>query len=278
MKHLKNILNKFLPHQNPEGKLVHFMAEMSGWIELPIPAISTTLQCSHCGSSAHFVVFVDPATKDKSVWICANPVCLTVDQKSGFTNTKVAAPPTRRLLWSLFCELNGIGDENYNVSFENIKQAEAKIAYMKKFSAHPRGIIVMQGDKGTGKTYSAMAICELFTRTRESAMFISQRQMMMNWLETFQDVGKTHFIEHATNRQLLVIDDFGTSEMSDKFMAFFMNLINDRMQWSNKGTVITTNLDDNMLSNYCGEALTSRLNTGQFFEFKDKDRRKKIKL
>lgn len=278
MKQLKHLLNKFLPHQNPEGKLVHFMAQMSGWVELPIPAISTTLQCSHCESSAHYVVFADPTKSDKKVWICANPVCLTLDQKNSFRNIKVAPQPQRAIVWALFAELNGIGDEYHDVLFENVNQSSGKIDYMRKFVQSPRGFIVMEGEKGTGKSYSAMAICELFTRTRTSAMFMTQRQMMTQWLETFKSDGCTHFIEKVTTKELLVIDDFGTCEISPGFMAFFMDLVNTRMQWKNRGTVLTTNLNDEKLSDYCGDALMDRLNTGQKFLFKGKTRREKTIL
>jgi DNA replication protein DnaC len=75
-----------------------------------------------------------------------------------------------------------------------------------------------------------------------------------------------------------VIDDFGTAEMSPGFMSFFMDLINTRMQWSNRGTIITTNLNDTKFSEYCGEALADRINTGQLFEFKGKSKRVKKPL
>lgn len=278
MKNISTISKRSLPHENPDGKLVDFQAGIFCFEKLPEPVISTTLTCSSCDGNAHYVVLVDSSVSDEKVWICANGLCMTNNRKTSSTSTKTSTVSRRAILWPLFCELNGIGDLDHGVSFEKVEQSEAKIAYMRKFALAPQGIIVMQGSKGTGKTYAAMAICELFTRARESAMFITQRQLMSSWLETFKDVGCTNFIERLKNKELLVIDDFGTSEISDKFMAFFFDLIDHRMKWSSKGTIITTNLDDEKLSDFCGEALTSRLNTGQYFEFKDKDRRKKIKL
>jgi DNA replication protein DnaC len=74
----------------------------------------------------------------------------------------------------------------------------------------------------------------------------------------------------------LIVDDFGTNEPSDKFMGFFMDLINSRMQWEKRGTVITTNLDEKKLGQFCGDALSDRLNTGTLLIFEGKTRRREI--
>ena len=72
-----------------------------------------------------------------------------------------------------------------------------------------------------------------------------------------------------------MIDDFGTGEIPEKFMTFFLDLINSRMQWRRKGTVITTNLPNDELAKVCSEALANRLRTAQYFIFNNDSRRSK---
>jgi DNA replication protein DnaC len=168
---------------------------------------------------------------------------------------------------------NNMGDSCHDVRFEKVNQSQGKVDYMRKFAETPRSIILMQGSKGLGKTYSAMAICELYTRTRNSAMFMTQKQMLDRWMETFKADKYDGFIDKVKTIEILVIDDFGTGELSKGFLSFFMDIINTRMQWTNRGTVITTNLDNSKIGGFCGDALTDRLNTGQKFEFSGESRR-----
>jgi DNA replication protein DnaC len=183
------------------------------------------------------------------------------------------ATPKRALEWPLFCEISGIGDLHYGVKFENIQQSAGKVDYLLKFAAKPYGIIFMQGEPGTGKTFASMAVCELFTRKNTSCIFTTQKQMLNNWLDTFKSDRVSNYIERVSNCNLLVLDDFGVGDVSPGFMSFFMDLINTRMQWSDRGTIITTNLDAKTFAVFCGEALSDRINTGQQFVFKGKTRR-----
>jgi DNA replication protein DnaC len=181
--------------------------------------------------------------------------------------------PKRALEWALFCEINTIGDENHGVTFDSLQQGEGKVSYLLKFCNKPRGIILMQGDPGTGKTFSAMAACELFTRKSDSCLFFTQKQMRDKWLIVERGDESSNFNFSVETVNLLVVDDFGTADVTPPFMGFFMDLINSRMQWTDRGTIITTNLDDDKFFNYCGQALTSRINMGQKFVYKGPDRR-----
>jgi DNA replication protein DnaC len=132
----------------------------------------------------------------------------------------------------------------------------------------------MQGSSGSGKTYASMGVCELFTRTQTSAIFTTQTKMLSNWLA---DEGM-FYINRVEDTNLLVVDDFGTGEVTPGFMKFFLDLINTRMQWSTRGTIISTNLSDKDLADYCGSALNDRIKTGQKMLFNEKTRRKQIIL
>lgn len=168
----------------------------------------------------------------------------------------------------------GIGDEFYDVKFENIKQSAGKIVYLQKFVKNPYGFILMRGKAGLGKTYCALGICERFIKSSNSCIFITFKEMNDGWLASHP-----HVMNYASRFKvitLLVIDDFGTDDPSEKFMTFIMDVLNARNQWSNRGTVISTNMNEEKFSLVCGQALTDRIATGMEFEFsEDKSRRPK---
>jgi chromosomal replication initiation ATPase DnaA len=238
------------------------------------PFNSLEYKCEFCGGQE----FYTPMFQGKKIWQCSRLDCAVMEVNKLPIATTTQAKSQRALEWPLFCEISGIGDSNHDVKFEDIRQSQGKIDYLKKFAEHPKGIIVMQGTKGTGKTFAALATCEMFTRKSTSAVFLTQKQLAENWLEAIKSSVMNNFIEKVRTRSLLVIDDFGTSEMTPAFLSFIMDLINTRMQWSNRGTIITTNLEDDTFTKYCGEALNDRFLTGQYFEFEGPSKRKKTVL
>lgn len=271
MKLLSAELDKVKNSMKSDNKLVHFIATSLGYQPIDPPVFSEEITCQFCGCEFGYTPLMD-TNDSRRAWMCGR-VC----SRSKLPNERVATktPPIARraLEWPKFCEINGLGDVNYEVKFEDIEQSDGKIAYMLKFAATPRGILHMQGEPGTGKTYAALAMCELYTRKNTECIFTTQKQMSNNWLETFNRDRYSNYIERVTNCNLLVIDDFGTADIAPGFMAFFMDLINSRLQWTTRGTVITTNLQAKAFALYCGDALTDRINTGQLFEFKGKTRR-----
>jgi len=276
MKTLSSICETTLETMKGEFKLVlcDYVMSPAGPHLMPNPVPSHEYECGYCGGNSHYTPYLDPASSDKRVWLCANTLCDVYTKKKHYVGTLTTPVPQRALEWAKFCEINGIGDLHHDVKFEKIEQSAGKIDYLLKFGIKPCGIIFMQGTPGSGKTYASMAVCELFTRKNTSAIFTTQKQMLNDWLDTFKSDRVSNFIDRVTSCNLLVIDDFGTGEVSSGFMSFFMDVINTRMQWSNRGTIITTNLNDKDFSNYCGNALNDRIRTGQLFEFKDKSRRK----
>lgn len=250
--------------------LCDYITLEAGATRLKVPTMSNEMECQLCRGKNHYTPFFDPKISNERVWLCANTFCRVYSDSSLSCQYIPTTQPPRSIVWPEFCEMFGIGNIHHQVKFEDIKQSEGKISFMRNFAFLPKNIILMQGTPGTGKTFSAMGICELFTRTNVSCAFTTQRQLLEKWM------GKSNeYIEKLTKISLLVIDDFGTMEPTPGFLSFFMDLINTRLQYDNRGTVITTNLDDKSMSKYCGEALSDRLSTGQIMIFEGTSRRKK---
>lgn len=273
MKLLGTLAKGLLPKID-EPKLVHSIQDAFVLRYLDTPIMSNEVTCPICGGNNGYAVFIDPTISDKRMWFCAEADCLSVVKRSRPSTTQTIPKGKRSIQWQVWCEINDLGDKVHDVSFEKVQQSSSKIDYLLKFSKTPNGIILMQGAAGCGKTYASMALCELFTRENPYAMFLTQNRMQEKWLGEERD----RFIEKIRKVNLLVVDDFGTGDVPPGFMKFFLDLIDTRLQWSNRGTVITTNLDDSNLISYCGEALNDRIKTGQKFEFKDKTRRKQTIL
>lgn len=268
MKFMSDIaLSEFTKYQ--QDKMVDLIATHQGYIELPEPKLASEHSCEFCGSKQYFIL----REGEKMAWFCGR-VCSLSMLPNSIQATITPPTPKRAIEWGLFCEINGIGDLDRNVKFEDIKQDPGRLQYLKKFGEKPSGLLIMQGPPGTGKTYAAMALCEFFTRKTTEALFMTYRQMIEKWLLGSKEEMNS-FAYRTEMVKLLVIDDFGTAIPNSKFMEYFMGLINTRTRWSDRGTVITTNLPDKELSNICGMALADRLKTGQFFIFEGQSRRKK---
>ncbi len=261
-----------------DPKLVHQIAVLGGWKHLPEPKMSNELECPLCQEKSHHTPLIDPKLGSERVWLCGNMSCVTYSKENRPVATTTPPIPKRAILWPLFCEICDVGNLYHDVQFEKIEQSQGKIDYLKKFASNPTGRILMQGDKGTGKTYCSLALCEFLSRSETSVIFMTQKQMQEKWLETFKNDKGSNFTQRLKECMLLVIDDFGTVDPSPGFMSFFMDIINTRMQWTKRGTVITTNMNDARLAEVCGDALSDRINTGQKFFFEGNTRRTKTVL
>lgn len=276
-------LTKLMESQlaNSDGKMVHFQAAVGGWKRLENPTMSTELKCLICEGTDHGVTIATPiGNSNERVWICHTRNC---GSNADLKHRQATYAPTdgrRGVEWPLFCEMNNIGDKFHTVRFEAIEQSPEMKFNMQDFLKSEDHFMTMRGTKGTGKSYAGMGICELYTRTKISCMFISHAKMQSDWLDTFKMDGLNNFISRVKNVELLIIDDFGAVEPSDKFKAFFFDLIDSRMQWKGRKTIIISNLlSDNeederrYLKCLGGDAVSDRLKRAIKLKFKDKSRR-----
>lgn len=272
MKFLSDQMQKAKKHLSEmDNREVHLVATAFGYQVIDPPKMAKDLICQFCGTDQFFLSL---ETNGKRAWLCGL-YCEASRLPKDYQWDKVNPPPKQTILWPEFCEINGIGDIHHVVKFEKIEQSPGKIEFLRNFCKKPSGIIFMRGDTGTGKTYAAMGACEMFIRSSKSCYFSTQKQIHNCWIRTFKSEIYDDYIDRITRVSLLVIDDFGTADPSKAFMEFFMDLINSRMQWTDRGTIITTNLDNDKFTEYCGDALADRIQTGQLFYFQNKSRRTK---
>ncbi len=276
MKHLSQIALNSLPVPSTE-KLIHAIQDVFILRMLESPICSSEARCPVCGGNDGHDAYINSIGYER-MWFCSNLHCLALFRRSNKNPSKTIAESKRSIEWPKFCEINGIGDIHGDVKFEKLEQSKQKIDYLLSFCKKPHSIIVMQGPPGTGKTYAAMGVCELFTRKNPSCFFFTQDELCSQWLDAMKGDRMTVFRQKISICNVLVIDDFATKEPPPGFLQFFMDIINTRLQWTDRGTIITTNLDAKNLSKFCGDSLMDRLNTGQLFTFEGKSKRTKTAI
>lgn len=262
-----------IPYEN-KPRLVTLVATSAGYKRLPAPSLSDSLSCEFCGTTKNFTWLTE---SKEWAWFCGL-ICLDSKLPLDASGCQGTTQAPRAILWPKLCELNGIGNANHDVSFEKVEQTPGKINFLIEFCQKPKGIILMHGPSGTGKTYATLGTMELFSRKSSSVLFFTHNSLMNKWLDVRKQESYSDLLDRIERVALLVIDDFGTCEPSAGFLAYLMNLINARLQYTDRGTIITTNLSPEILSDFCGEALTDRIRTGQEFIFTGESRRKKIPL
>lgn len=273
MKSMNGILTEKYTIATNEKALTNTVAEAYNFKDLEYPTISTEMACPLCGCKEFFTCMAQMFEGDtRKAWCCAEPSCLAYRASTYKGATNIQPIPRSTITWANLCEIWGLGDLMQQVRFENIQQNDAKLKFLAKFAASPKGIAFFTGEPGTGKTYAALGVCEYFCRSDSSCWFTSGKKMIEDWIKSKDGT----YNEKMREIKLLVIDDFATGELNSSFLAFFMDLISHRMQWSKKGTIITTNLESQKILEICGKALVDRLTTGQTLLFKDQSRRKPI--
>lgn len=275
MKNICDIALKNLPPPTSHGDFVEFIVCLGGWKLLPQPTLSSRIECLLCSGKEHITVYANNPPDKRKLWVCLNPKCNSNSKENLPSSSPKTQIPTRAISWSDWCQQMELGDEIEDIRFEMLTQSPRKIDFLLSFALKPYKNVIMRGDKGTGKTFSALATCELFTRKSSSCIFISQKNLTRRWHENFSLDVKDKFLLQISRASLLVIDDFGTAEMTSSFLSFFMDIISDRMQWKEKGTILTTNLKDEDFIKYCGDSLSDRLFVGQTLQFDGPSKRHK---
>lgn len=274
MKLLKDLLDT---NTSSEIKIIHTIMTKKGSIPLENSMRSDEIVCKFCGSNQGYTCKDNPEKSNKNCWICANFEC-EVTTGSDWWKEKYLKLDTRvhiknGIKWDVFCELNGIGDMYHNINFDDIELSEKNKETLKKMTTSCYGIILFYGVIGKGKTYTALCMLHFFTLENASAIFVKQKRLADEWLEFIRNGNFSVFRKKIESVSFLVIDDLGTKDLTQSFLEFLLDIIDFRMQWKNKLTLITTNILPEKFVEFFGERLSDRIRTGFSIKFSGESRR-----
>ncbi len=164
-----------------------------------------------------------------------------------------------------------------NIQFKKLD--EALKYYNKSF--------LFTGNTGTGKTYLSYCILK-FAYIKNYAecldgpvrlkknIFVTATDLFIKLRNSFKDgseESELDIIKKHSNCNLLIIDDLGSSRISEYVLEALYAIINHRYE-DEKVTIITTNLDMGELEEVLGERMISRLKSMcEIKKFKGKDKR-----
>lgn len=160
------------------------------------------------------------------------------------------------------------------------KKTDTQMQLIEKFARTPIGFMVLSGKNGTGKSFVAQAIYELYAPyklpyyDKDIAYFVTQSKLNSEWLDQKQEGSATEVLNRLKGTKLLIIDDLGTRAPTEAFMDFLFDLFDTR--WNNRdkvGTIITTNLNAADMRLKFSDAIVSRIASGICMRFEGEDRR-----
>jgi DNA replication protein DnaC len=156
------------------------------------------------------------------------------------------------------------------------QKPEEYMLAIKQFISNPKGFFLIAGKNGNGKSFTARAIFDWYYDPMMNKQFWNQAKLNMHFTKTHNEYGETSYLlSEILNAPLLVLDDIGTRKPSDAFMDFLYLIADQRYEnRDTQGTIITTNLNAQSMSEIMGDAFTSRVASGICIRHDGHDRRR----
>ena len=237
-------------------------------IKLEPPQKSSEMRCRRCDSALGYSPFLDPSVSDERMWFCATPACVKLDKLPRGNLPK----PQRGRDWMEFCDSHEIGDEFHRATLERIDQPQPVLDKVIAFANKPKGVLMITGTPGTGKTFAALGITEYHLRKNSDARFYKAGLLAEKWANRMAE-GSSYLLSDLQKCGLLVIDDIAQGTCTPSFLNLVFEILSCRMDWSNRGTILTTNASPESVINMVGEALSDRLRTQTWIKTQGKSRR-----
>ncbi len=244
-------------------RIVHAQYGPLGLFKLDAPTKAGSLICNGCkGKRGYF-------NAPWQAWCCFNEKCWgPIPEEDGEIAPKA--------LEKRYPSLGDIGaPEKYReCSMANSIQPLQRIQHFTAWSAKPSGFVTFCGGAGTGKTYFAFAIlAEFLRRGGANARYTNVPELYFEYRNEVADHGSAaNLIARFAGADLLLLDDLGQRTPTDAYLEFLYVLINKRME-NSRATIVTSNLMASEMEKRFGEAITSRLISGQNHHFEGRDRR-----
>jgi DNA replication protein DnaC len=163
-----------------------------------------------------------------------------------------------------------------NACFQNSDQSAKRKNFLSAWARKPEGFLLFQGGTGRGKTYTACAVLDSYRKTgKSSARFVNVSDLYIKWKDCFtSQVSEMQLIDRLIDQEILIVDDLGQRTPSEGFMEFLYIVLNKRSN-NQHGTIVITNLSSTSLQVKFGDAIFSRVCSGEIIVFEGPDKRNK---
>jgi len=158
---------------------------------------------------------------------------------------------------------------------DNCKNVPAEcVDYGMEWAKNPQSIFI-HGPVGVGKTHYAFALIwemMLTQRARFWPVYHTSPRLDSLLLKNLLDAGDMQILNTLAEADLLFIDDLGRETRSDRIKRQYFEIFDNRYT-SGLPTIITSNLNLDVLSSNLDEAITSRFQEWMIMEIKGPDLR-----
>lgn len=154
-------------------------------------------------------------------------------------------------------------------------------AWVDRIKAGSERNLILQGDPGTTKSYSASAALIALLEDR-SGRFVRETQIVhriRDAIEARETIGS--IVERYSSPAILVLDDFGKAKHSDTSLAIIWEILDNRDTW-HRPTIYTMQGDSRVLSErlstekdqgYTAAAIVDRMKNSDVIKLTGKSRR-----
>lgn len=220
------------------------------------------ITCPMCGSSEGYKVFDNGAYW----WACRHRKCIAKNAGQPIVYEKAKVDIEDVL------ERVGVTMRLRSASFDDWKHSESLKGELLKYAKNPKEPYTFIGRNGVGKSYSSVAILREYYRIhKDFPIFYNVSMLYQDWLSNAKS--PVALMYKLTSTPLLVLDDLGTRTPTEAFGDFIYLIINSRYA-DMKGTIITTNLTTDELAEKFGNAIVSRLFSGDMVDLEGEDLRR----
>lgn len=256
---------QMIPDIEPET-VVHFQYGKEGLVKLDGPKKASDLTCYSCGGMKGYFNLPWKAwcCRDENCW---GPMPVEKEEKKNIKELKV----------TISLKEIGVPEKYCNCCLSNCYQSNHKIDHFKEWVRGPKGFMVFSGLAGSGKTYAAYSILNEYLKSHgNDARFFNVADLYFEYRSEVTERGVAmNLLDKFTNCRFLLMDDLGQRTPTDAYLEFIYVIVNKRYE-KNLPTIITTNLNGELMEKKLGEAITSRVLSGQTHYFDGKDRRLKV--
>lgn len=134
---------------------------------------------------------------------------------------------------------------------------EKCLAYSDRYADTERNSLLIVGSYGTGKTHLAAAIGNKLMDNGIPVLF-DTFSGHLNKLKAEFNGGRSIYLEQMKSIDMLILDDIGKEKQTEWSRSIMFDVINYRYEHM-LPIVMTTNLSNEILKEYFGEAVWSRL-------------------